>query len=101
MWKGKTGTLIAKPIKIRTQITLIALIPHHKSPFSASGATCVSSIILNVFPQEKYNPSTPISINTEPNKVYKKNLIAAYSRCGPPHIPIKKYIGNNITSQKM
>ena len=29
-----------------------------------------------------------------------KNLIAAYSLRGPPHIPIKKYIGRSIISQK-
>ena len=29
-----------------------------------------------------------------------KNLIAAYSLRGPPHIPIRKYIGRSIISQK-
>jgi hypothetical protein len=27
-------------------------------------------------------------------------LIAAYSRRGPPHTPIRKYIGRSIISQK-
>ena len=31
----------------------------------------------------------------------KKNLMAAYSLWGPPHIPIKKYIGRSITSQNI
>ena len=41
-----------------------------------------------------------INISTLPNNVYKKNLIAAYSRRGPPHTPIRKYIGSSMTSQK-
>ena len=32
--------------------------------------------------------------------VYKKNFIAAYSRWGPPHIPMRKYMGKSINSQK-
>ncbi len=39
------------------------------------------------------------SISTEPTKVYRKNLMAAYSLRGPPQIPMRKYIGSNITSQ--
>ncbi len=38
-------------------------------------------------------------MNTLPNSVYRKNLMAAYSRRGPPHTPIRKYIGSSITSQ--
>jgi len=41
----------------------------------------------------------PISMKTDPNNVYKKNLIAAYSRLGPPQTPIRKYIGTNMISQ--
>ena len=52
-------------MNIKTQITFIALIPHHKSPFNASGATWVSSMILKVLPQEKYNPKTPIEIGVK------------------------------------
>ena len=44
--------------------------------------------------------SSATSISTLPTSVYKKNLIAAYSRRGPPQMPIKKYIGSSITSQK-
>jgi len=39
---------------------------------------------------EKYNPTIINNINTDPNRVYKKNFIAAYSRLAPPQIPIKK-----------
>ena len=40
-----------------------------------------------------------ISINTLPNNVYRKNLIAAYSFRGPPQTPMRKYIGRSMTSQ--
>ena len=39
------------------------------------------------------------SINTLPTSVKRKNLMAAYSRRGPPQMPIRKYIGSSITSQ--
>ena len=42
----------------------------------------------------------PTSIKIEPKSVYRKNLIAAYSLRGPPQMPIRKYIGTSITSQK-
>ena len=40
-------------------------------------------------------------MNTLPSRVYRKNLMAAYSRRGPPQTPMRKYIGSSITSQKM
>ena len=69
VWKGKTGTLMANPINKSIQMTLMALIPHHMTPFKASGATRMSSRISNVFPQVKYRPRIPINMSTEPNKV--------------------------------
>ena len=39
------------------------------------------------------------SISTLPTRVKRKNLMAAYSRRGPPQMPIRKYIGSSITSQ--
>ncbi len=38
-------------------------------------------------------------MTTEPTSVYRKNLMAAYSRRAPPQIPMRKYIGTSITSQ--
>ena len=40
-------------------------------------------------------------MNTQPSSVYRKNLMAAYSRRGPPQMPMRKYIGSSIISQKM
>ena len=46
-------------------------------------------------------PSTSVdaSRNAEPNAVYRKNFIAAYSRCALPHPWMRKYIGTSINSQ--
>ena len=42
-----------------------------------------------------------IKKNTEPAKVYKKNLQEAKILLFPPHIPITKYIGINKLSKKI
>ena len=39
------------------------------------------------------------SISTLPAIVYRKNLIAAGERRGPPQSAIRKYIGTSIASQ--
>ena len=38
------------------------------------------------------------SINTEPRKVYRKNLTVAYTRRGPPQTPMITNIGISIAS---
>ena len=38
-------------------------------------------------------------MNTDPNNVYRKNLMEAYSRLVEPQIPIRKYIGTSTISQ--
>ena len=43
--------------------------------------------------------SVDASRNAEPNSVYRKNLIAAYSRRSLPHPWMRKYIGTSISSQ--
>ena len=48
----------------------------------------------------KYMARNPRSMKTEPNKVYRKNLIEAYWRFAEPQIPIRKYIGTRTSSQK-
>ena len=42
----------------------------------------------------------PASIRAEPRAVNRKNFTAAYTRRSPPQIPMMKYIGTSITSQK-
>ena len=38
-------------------------------------------------------------MNTEPRKVYRKNLIEAYTRFGPPQMPITRNIGISMASK--
>ena len=47
----------------------------------------------------KYRARKLTSIRAEPNRVNRKNLIAAYCRLGPPQTPIMKYIGSRTTSK--
>ena len=47
----------------------------------------------------KYSARKPSSMKIEPNSVYRKNLIAAYSRFALPQMPIRKYIGTRTSSQ--
>ena len=39
-------------------------------------------------------------MNTEPKKVYRKNLMVAYTRRGPPQMPMIRNIGISMASQK-
>ena len=39
-------------------------------------------------------------MNTDPRKVYRKNLMVAYTRFGPPHTPMMMNIGMSMASQK-
>ena len=45
-----------------------------------------------------YSPMIAASRISPPNRLYSKNLTAAYARCAPPNIPIKKYTGTSMTS---
>ena len=49
----------------------------------------------------KYSARKATSMKTDPKSVYRKNFTAAYSRRGPPQMPIMKYIGTSTSSQKM
>ena len=58
------------------------------SPVTASGTVTL-----------KYSAIIASSMSTLPKSVYRKNLMAAYSRRGPPQMPMRKYIGSSMTSQ--
>ena len=47
------------------------------------------------------SPMMAMSIRTLPAIVYRMNLTAAYTRWSYPQIPMRKYIGMSIASQKM
>src|SRR5947209_16433070 len=53
-----------------------------------------------VFPPLKYKARKLRIISALPNRVYRKNLIDAYCRLGPPQTPIMKYIGRSTSSKK-
>ena len=59
----------------------------------------MSSAMSNVRPALKYSARKPSSMNAEPNIVYRKNLMDAYWRLGPPHTPMRKYIGSSVSSK--
>ena len=41
------------------------------------------------------------SIKTLPAMVKRKNFMAAYILLGPPQMPMRRYMGMSISSQKM
>ena len=100
VWNGKIGTLMPKPMNMPPNTTSCVV--------WAMPAPCAlaNSIIENVCSglpapsfARKYSARKLTIISAEPNSVNRKNLMAAYSRCSPPHTPIMKYIGSSTTSK--
>jgi len=92
VWNGNTGTLIANPRNSARKTIIWNL--------GANGCAALRVTMSNVCGSvEKYIASMASRIATLPRRVYRKNLMAAYSRLGPPQIPIRKYIGTSIASQ--
>jgi hypothetical protein len=55
---------------------------------------------MSVVPACQYIARMAISISTEPSRVYRKNLNAAYTRRAPPHTPMIRNIGIRTPSKK-
>ncbi len=55
---------------------------------------------MSKLPVSVYRYKNATSISSEPKKVYKKNLTAAYTRRSPPQMPITKNSGISVASQK-
>src|SRR4051812_39119764 len=96
---GKTGIFTMKP-------TLIARNNNtcNRSSSGCSANQCASAGIdvgIASPPDEATSTSatSPTSVTRLPTNVYKKNLTAAYRRCGPPQIPIKKNSGTSVNSK--
>src|SRR5580693_917122 len=87
VWNGNMGTLIANAKKnAQNRSTCVCV--------SKDAAVASSVGISNVAPPAlKYNARIPSNMITDPTRVYRKNLIAAYKRRSLPHTPIRKYIG--------
>src|SRR6187397_2635639 len=93
---GNTGTFTMKP-------TLIAKKSATCVPCSSgcSVSQCASAGIDVGTPTPcdeacSTSATSPRSVTTLPQNVYKKNFTAAYCRCGPPQMPIKKNNGTSV-----
>src|ERR1700693_3752705 len=95
VWNGNIGTLMANAKKNAQNSSTCVLVSNCAAEASSVGISNVPP------PALKYSARIPSSMITEPTKVYKKNLIAAYKRRSLPHTPIRKYIGTSMTSQNM
>ena len=95
VWNGNIGTLMAKPMKRPAKISVWVPTVNACSLGSAINAG-MSKVLLPL----KYNARKLRIISALPNSVYRKNLIDAYCRLGPPHTPIMKYIGSSTSSKK-
>ena len=96
VWNGNIGTLIAKPRNIPTNMRFCVLATIPPPPCAASlGMSKVCGL-------ERKNRARKLnSMSADPNRVNRKNLIAAYWRFGPPQTPIMKNIGSSTSSKKM
>jgi len=96
VWNGHIGTLMANPKKSPAKIsTWRSLV------IGDVAAWCCNAMMSNVCGMDlKYSARKPSSMKTLPNSVYRKNLMAAYSRFADPHTAIMKYIGTRTSSQK-
>jgi hypothetical protein len=99
VWNGKQGILIAKAMNKNQKAQVVKLMPSRSGPVQAPALPMAIISGIEKVPWSRYIAISAISIRTEPARVYRKNLIAAYSRLGPPQIPIRKYMGSSITSQ--
>ncbi len=95
VWNGNIGTLMPKPMNMPPKISTCV-----ESAMSRAATRLSSWRMSNVSaPVRKYSARKLTIISAEPNSVYRKNLIDAYCRSGPPQTPIMKYIGSSTTSK--
>src|SRR6187551_302645 len=95
VWSGKTGTFTMKPTLIARNSATCTPTPNR---CSGSANQCASAGIEvgTARPREEVintSATSPTSVTKLPTNVYKKNFTAAYRRCGPPQMPIKKNNG--------
>jgi hypothetical protein len=95
VWNGNMGTLMANAKKNAQNSSTCVWVSNCAAEARSVGISNVAP------PALKYSAKMPSSMITEPTKVYRKNLIAAYKRRSLPHTPIRKYMGTSITSQNM
>src|SRR3990172_6980500 len=95
VWNGHIGTFTAKPRATAPNTT--SWNPSVNPPPAPNSWSFKMSNVCGS--DRKYIPRNPSSMKIEPKIVYRKNLIAAYSRFDEPQIPIRKYIGTKTSSQ--
>ncbi len=103
VWTGTTGTFTAKPANMAANATSFRVAG--SSPTKLPSSPFCSAIVISGSPKEptgRLNTSAmnPMNMTRLAMFVYTKNLIAAYFRRGPPHTPMRKYIGTSTASQK-
>ena len=90
---GKTGILTPKPMNRPAKISNCMLSGKPRPPAAMSA-------IAKLWPgAASYRKSSATSMNTEPPKVYRKKLSAAFCRFGPPRRSIRKNSGSSVASQ--
>src|SRR5436190_7857861 len=100
VWNGHIGTLTANPSAIAPKTTSWNRWDVPAPPHSVSVAMSKECFpVVGSSGLLKYSARKPSSMNTDPNSVYRKNLIDAYWRLADPHTPIRKYIGTRTSSQ--
>src|SRR5262249_59654622 len=85
VWTGHIGSFTANEAKNANQAHVC----------SERGNSWCSSVAMSVVPELQYSAMMASSISTDPRNVYKKNLNAAYTRRGPPQMPMIKNIGTS------
>src|SRR5207302_9817819 len=95
VWNGNIGTLMAKPMNSPAKISDAVA-----AGSEAAAIVWRKAIMSKVWPPLKYNARKLRIISADPNRVNRKNLIAAYWRLGPPQTPIMKYMGSRTSSKK-
>jgi hypothetical protein len=114
-WKGTRGTLIAKASAKAAKSQ--SWLRHHSAPSpeapprgisvssrpSPSPPGSVTRSKLGTPPCSRFSWWTTrraTNMRTEPSRVKRKNFVAAWTRRGPPHTTMTKYINTSISSQK-
>ena len=94
---GQTGILIAKAAVNARNSTVSYGPPSPSGRASSAGRSKVNRPAIRSPANATATRAT--SISALPAIVYRRNFIAAGARPGPPHSPIRKYIGMSIPSQ--
>src|SRR4051794_3424390 len=96
VWNGHIGTFTANPSATAPKATSWKVCENPPDAPNCWSATM--SNVCGVGPL-KNMPRKPSSMITDPNSVYRKNLMAAYSRFDEPQMPIRKYMGTSTSSR--